>query len=169
MTIRAAVAVRARRRQYYDDRYARPQNVRVVIRIRKSGSDPAKLSTGRAATRPSRSYPRPRHGPGRLSRQVAPTGQLPERGYPDQRGYQDQGPGCPDQGRAILATSAPSCFSRLPGYIPATTRAIAKRRLTPFTRWQPTRLQQVREYGRGPAHARRRAAMCPLAAGPPEQ
>lgn len=90
--------------EYYDDRYARPQEDPRGGPDPQGGSDPRggyPPETGGYPPQPG--YPRPRHpGQGDYPEQIGypDQGGYPEqRGYPDQRGYQDQGRGYPDQGQ----------------------------------------------------------------------
>ncbi len=90
--------------EYYDDRYARPQEDPRGGPDPQGGSDPRggyPPETGGYPPQPG--YPRPRHpDQGDYPEQIGypDQGGYPEqRGYPDQRGYQDQGRGYPDQGQ----------------------------------------------------------------------
>ncbi|EFD11546.1 conserved hypothetical protein [Mycobacterium tuberculosis T46] len=158
--------------EYYDDRYARPQEDPRGGPDPQGGSDPRggyPPETGGYPPQPG--YPRPRHPDQATtpSKSGTPTRAYPEqRGYPDQRGYQDQGRGYPDQGQGGYPPPTSNALLFLPARLPATalpatTRAIAKAAATAL---HPVAASPATAGTGSTGVARlatRRAAMCPLA------
>lgn len=140
--------------EYYDDRYARPQEDPRGGPDPQGGSDPrGGYPPRRAATRPSRAT----HARATRTRATTPSKSgTPTRAVtpsnaatPTSAGTRTRVEATPTKAGGLSAAlrATPSCFSR-PGCRLRRSRLrpglSPKRRLRPFTRWRPARLRRVR-------------------------